>query len=114
MSNNTILSITAPIHSLGEIAPAGKFEKRDLVLEIGDGKFVQTVPFEAFGDKMASLEGLSVGDEVTVRFGLRGREWKGRYFTNLSIISVENAGGAKAKPKAAPAGDLADSDDMPF
>ena len=113
MSNNTILSITAPIHSIGAVVPAGKFEKRDLILEVGDGKYVQTVPFEAFGDKVESLAGLSVGDEVTVRFGLRGREYQGRYFTNLSLISVENAGGAKAKPKAAPAGDLAD-DDAPF
>lgn len=112
MSNSTIFSITAPVHTIGPVAPAGKFEKRDLVLEVGDGKFLQTVAFEAFGDKVSLLDGLSPGDEVTLRFGLRGREYNGKFYTNLSVISVDGGkGGKDAKPAK---GEAPSDDDMPF
>ncbi len=70
-----------------------KLTKREFVLEIQDGQFPQLVKFETMNDKCELLDRFNVGDTVTVRFNLRGREWtnpKGEtlYFNTLSVYEV--------------------------
>jgi hypothetical protein len=40
------------------------------------------------------LDRFSEGDKVKVSFDLRGREWNGKYLTNLNAWRVDNAGAA--------------------
>ncbi len=50
-------------------------------------------------DKISLLEGLEPGQEVTVSFDIRGREYNGRYFNNLQgwkVVAAE--GGAADQP----------------
>lgn len=96
--NNTY-NVTGTIHAIGNEVPAGQKTKREIVLRLGD-KWPQFVPFEAFGDRVELCEGLEEGDEVTIGFELRGREYNGangvRYFGSNGIRSIQ------AREKAAP------------
>ncbi|MCH2097220.1 MAG: DUF3127 domain-containing protein, partial [Pseudomonadales bacterium] len=51
------------------------FRKREFALEIEDGKFPQTVKFQAVQDRTEMLDAFSVGQQVRVHFDLRGREY---------------------------------------
>lgn len=107
MSN---FEITGTIHHLSPVLPVGASgkTKRLVVLTIGD-KYPQTVEFEAFGDKSDELSKSNVGDEVEVKFELRGREWKKdgktKFFNSLGLRSLRTI-------KAAPA--PVDGGDIPF
>ena len=51
------------------------FRKREFALENEDGKFPQTVKFQAVQDRTEMLDAFSVGQQVRVHFDLRGREY---------------------------------------
>lgn len=97
------------------------FTKREMVVIVEDGKYPQEINLEFVQDKTALLDGLQPGQEVTVTFDIRGREYNGRYFNNLQgwkITSADSAAGySQAEPEAAPqpSGDPGYSDeDIPF
>lgn len=84
--------VTGTIHALGQTLPAGNKQKREVVLILGD-KYPQYVAFEAFGDKVGDLDKSRVGDDVAIKFELRGREWKKddgtvKFFTALGLRSL--------------------------
>ena len=59
-------------------------------------KYPQVVLFQLTGDRCAQLDGLNVGDQVSIEFSLRGREWKSpsgevKYFNSLDVWRVEPA-----------------------
>ena len=69
------------------------FTKREMVVIVEDGKYPQEINIEFLQDKAALLESLQPGQEVTVTFDIRGREYQGRYFNNLQgwkIVTLEN------------------------
>ena len=71
-----------------------RFSKREFVVEIADNpKYPQTVLFQLTGDRCSQLDGLNVGDQITVEFSLRGREWRSpagevKYFNSLDVWKV--------------------------
>lgn len=71
------------------------FNKREFVVTTKDDKYPQEIVFETVKDKTALLDSLSEGDEVTVNFDIRGREWKGKYFVNLSAWKITSGAPAK-------------------
>ena len=77
-----------------------KLTKRQIVLTVGD-KYPEPIAFEAVNDKCDLLGGLTEGSEATVYYNLRGREWNGRYFVNLSLWKIEAAGTAQSAPAKA-------------
>ena len=91
------------VHRIGAVETVGKkgFQKREIVLEPEtQGKFPTFGVFTLNGkDKVGLADNLSKGDAVTVRFAVDGREWedrktgKTRYFSSLSAIKIEKAGG---------------------
>jgi len=104
---------------------SASFQAREFVIEVADGKFPQMVKFQLTQDKCAIIDDYSEGDEITVEFDLRGREWNERYFTNLNAWRISRAeagdsassgGGQAAAPQQqAPAAATADfDDDIPF
>jgi hypothetical protein len=70
------------------------FTKREMVVIVEDGKYPQEINLEFVQDKVALLDTLQPGQEVTVTFDIRGREYNGRYFNNLQGWKI-TAGGAK-------------------
>lgn len=97
------------------------FRKRELVVTVADDKYPQDISLECVQDKTSLLDGLSAGQEVTVTFNLRGREYNGRYFNNLVAWKITPQDGqvaAKSEPDFAPASATLSGnpfdDDVPF
>ena len=98
------------------------FSKREVVITSAGERFPQDVKFDCLKEKEEILKGFKEGDEVTVHFDIRGREYNGRYFVDLNAWKME-AGAAPAAAGAPPAGQEpedttdysdSDSDDIPF
>lgn len=72
---------------------SASFSAREFVLEIPDGNYPQLVKFQAVQDRCGLLDNFREGDRVKVSFDLRGREWNGKYLTNLNAWRIEGASG---------------------
>jgi hypothetical protein len=80
------------------------------------------IKFQLVQDRVEILDNVQEGSVIKVYFDLRGREWQGKYFTNLQAWRIE-AVGADTKPKV-PAGEFPTAspyaeegssyDDLPF
>ena len=80
----------------------GQWAKQEFILEFPDGNFTSQACFTAFGqDKVAELDKYQVGDRIKVSFNIRGREYNGRWYTDLQIWRISPAG-ADAAPAATP------------
>lgn len=99
------------------------FSKREMVVTVEDGNYPQDINLEFLKDKISLLNDLSVGQNVTVTFDLRGREYNGRYFNNLVGWKIQTgpAMADEAQYQSAPPGDQFDNspfdsldDDIPF
>lgn len=93
------------IHLINDVQSfASGFSKREFVVEVMDGKFPQHIKFECVKEKTALLEGCRVGEPVKVFFDIRGNEYNGKYFVNLSCWKIQAANGAtgNSRPAAAP------------
>ena len=78
------------------------FTKREMVVTVEDGKYPQEINLEFLQDKVSLLDSIQVGQEVTVSFDIRGREYNGRYFNNLVGWKIQAGEGAAPAPEAAP------------
>lgn len=71
------------------------FTKREMVVIVEDGKYPQEINLEFVQEKVSLLDSLQPGQEVTVTFDIRGREYNGRYFNNLQGWKIDSpTGGA--------------------
>ena len=84
------------------------FTVREFVVTVEDGKYPQDICLQFVQDKVSLLDNIQEGQEVTVSFDIRGREYNGRYFNNLQAWKIQ------AGEAAAPASDdkppVSDSD----
>ena len=71
---------------------SASFQAREFVIEVADGQYPQMVKFQLVQDKCALVDDYSEGDSIEVEFDLRGREWNGKYFTNLQAWRISRAG----------------------
>lgn len=69
------------------------FQTREFVIRTEE-TYPQFVKFQATQDKCNIVDGCNVGDKIKVYFDLRGREWQGKYFTNLNAWRLEKSGSA--------------------
>ena len=74
------------------------FSAREFVLEVNDSNYMQLIKFQLTQDRCGLLDPFDEGKEIKAYFDLRGREWNGKYFTNLNAWKLEayesgNAGG---------------------
>ena len=103
------------------------FQAREFVILVESGNYPQYVKFQLVQDRCALLDPFEEGEEIKVHFDLRGREWQGKYFTNLNAWRLEKASAAAApEPPAADSGggffpsadnepsEGAADDDLPF
>jgi hypothetical protein len=88
-----------------------------MVVTVDDGRYPQDINLEFVKDKISLLDDLQPGQEVTVSFDIRGREYNGRYYNNLQGWKVETADGSGADESPPPYVDEAPpvgDDDIPF
>lgn len=79
------------------------FQAREFVIEVPDGNYPQYVKFQLTQDRCAAIDAHKEGETIKVHFDLRGREWQGKYFTNLNAWRIEKATGTTAAPPPAAA-----------
>jgi len=94
-----------------------KFRAREFVIEVEDGQYPQMVKFQLTQDKCDLLDDYNEGDEITVHFDLRGREWNGKYFTNLNAWRLENASAQSSQANQPPVMEpppSVDAEEIPF
>ena len=97
-----------------------KFKKREFVLTTeASTPYPQHVSFQLNQDKCDILDKFSVGDELSVSFNLRGREWNGpqgvKYFNTLEAWLIKRVGeSAKNDPPTFTPPNPSDNDDLPF
>ncbi len=109
-------SIEGKLHELyDEQQVTEKFRKREFVLEIADGSYLQFPKFQVTQDRCAILNNFQKGDKVVAHFNLKGRPYTRpsdgttTYFTNLEVWKVEAA--EEQLPPAPPPHSV---DDMPM
>ena len=113
------LTIKGEIKQIGETQTYDSgFEKTTVVItESSNSKYPQDLCVEAMGDRADIFAGFKVGDMVNASCDLRGSEYKGRHFVNISCWKVDavNDGqsNAPAKPSQ-PEMTMDDSDSIPF
>lgn len=82
-------TITGRLINIGAIESVGAngFQKRQIVIET-TGQYPQQVAFELTKDKCSIADSYKVGQQVEIGFDLRGREYNGKYYTNLNAWKV--------------------------
>jgi single-strand DNA-binding protein len=118
------------LHKKYEIeSKSSSFQTREFVITT-EGTYPQYVKFQLTQDKCGVIDPCNEGEKVKVYFDLRGREWQGKYFTNLNAWKVEKVSGTNAEIQGAASmpnlppvfeenqdmssGLPADFDDLPF
>jgi len=76
------------------------FMKREFVITTPDAKYPQDIKFEVVKDKCTVLDNFAVGQDVTVSFDIRGNEYNGKYYVNLSAWKIQSGAGAPAQQNA--------------
>ncbi|TNE49824.1 MAG: DUF3127 domain-containing protein [Bacteroidetes bacterium] len=88
------------------------FQAREFVLEVPDGNYPQLIKFQAVQDRCGMLDNFNEGDMVKVSFDLRGREWNGKYLTNLNAWRIE-AASSSSNTSSVPADEQFPADPFP-
>ena len=100
-----------------------KFKKREFVLTDDSSQYPQHCLFQLTQDRTDLLNNFNVGDQITVHFNLRGREWTSpqgevKYFNSLDVWRLEADSSAQNLPEEIPAAtDISADDedgDLPF
>ena len=85
--------VEGKLHKVFEMeSKTSSFQAREFVLEVMSGSYPQFVKFQLVQDRCALLDNHKEGQTIKVFFDLRGREWQGKYFTNLNAWKIESAG----------------------
>jgi len=92
---------------------ASGFAKREFVVTTAHDKYPQDLKFEVVKDRCSLLDNLAVGQDVQVNFDIRGNEFNGKYYVNLSCWKIQSAGGGSGAPKAAAAAGQASAEPDP-
>lgn len=71
--------------------PSG-FSKREFVVTT-ESKYPQDLKFEVVKDKCAMLDKFKEGNAVVVSFDIRGNEYNGKYYVNLSCWKITGGSG---------------------
>src|SRR5690606_35660814 len=66
------------------------------VVTTANDKYPQDIKFDMTKDKCALLDSFRVGDEVQVTFDIRGREYNGKYYVDLSCWKLQASNGGSS------------------
>lgn len=82
-------TLTGAIHHIGEteFVGANDMPKRIIVIET-EGEYPQLVKFEAIKDHTKTIDDLVEGQTVEISYNIRGREWNGKYYTDLQLWRI--------------------------
>ena len=111
--------IKGKLHKVGQtIQVSEAFSKRVFVIEDSTGMYPQLIELQLTKDKCILLDGLNVGDEVDVKFNLRGKEWTNpttgeiKYFNTLEAWQINVLNKFTTAPQPQGVGQV--ESDLPF
>lgn len=101
------------------------FQAREFVIETSDGGYSNYIKFQLTQERCNLIDEYQENEQIKVFFDLRGREWQGKYFTNLNAwrLAKPEAPASPDMGASAPGGDSfptaadeppAPDDDLPF
>ena len=104
---NNKIEIEATCSHVGEVETIGSngFKKRTFVLKDESGQFPKSIAFTLKKDNVIKINSDFVGCLVRASGYVESREWQGRYFTEITAVSVELI--SKPSPST-------DTEDYPF
>lgn len=80
---------------------SASFQAREFVIETMNGNYANFIKFQLVQDRCNLLDDYNENENIKVHFDLRGREWNGKYFTNLQAWRLEKPAGANTAPTPA-------------
>lgn len=71
-----------------------KFSTRPFTIKVMDDKYEQYISFELVNDRTDIIDPFGVGEEITVSFNLKGRQWTSpqgevKFFNTLEAWKVQ-------------------------
>lgn len=78
-----------------------KFSTLRFVIDTG-GEYPQLIQFQLVNERCGQIEKAIEGQQIDVYFDLRGREWNGKYITNLNAWKIELVGSNVKQTKLPP------------
>lgn len=83
------LKLTGTILNISEPQKVSEnLTKKTLVIKT-DENYPQDVAFELVNKNLGLANDYNTGDSISVCFNVRGREWKGKYYTSLTAWKIE-------------------------
>ena len=80
----------------------GEMKKRTVVIDYKSGQFDRKAAFVVQVDNVnAEINGMRLGDEVTMHYNIESREWNNKWFTDLKVWRVVATNGATNSAQAA-------------
>lgn len=84
------MELEGKIVQIGDvIVKSEKYRYRNFAVEFADGKYNQYAAFQLSQDRCNLIDAFKVGSLVKVMFGIKGREWQGKYFSNMEAWRIE-------------------------
>jgi len=74
------------------------FQTREFVILVSKDNYPQYVKFQLAQERVNLVDPYNENDEIKVHFDLRGREWQGKYFTNLNAWKIEGGASENTTP----------------
>jgi single-strand DNA-binding protein len=88
--------IEGTLHKIYDVeSKSASFQTREFVIST-EGTYPQFVKFQSVQDRVGIIDGYAEGSKIKVSFDLRGREWQGKYFTNLNAWKIDKVSDAAA------------------
>ena len=66
------------------------WSKREFVIETND-QFPKKICFTLFGDKADLIDGVALGETITVSFDVESREFNGKWYHNVNANGIESS-----------------------
>ena len=88
-TNITLVGTISQISAIERVGP-NKTEKCIIILET-EGAYPQALKLDFMKDSVQKLNGFKTGDRVQVQVNLRGHEYNGKFYTNLTGWRIERA-----------------------
>ena len=104
-----MLQLKGKIKQINEVQViTDTFKKKEFVITDDSSQYPQHVLFQLTQDKCGDLNGFAVGQEITVNFNLRGREWTSptgevKHFNTLEAWKITSDQATASAQDATPA-----------
>ena len=92
--------LTGKVINIGEMQTfKNDFTKVEVVVEVVNGDYTNPIKLETY-KKVATrvVDNLKVGDEINLQFSLKGSEYNGKYYTNLSMYKWDTISSTESEP----------------